>query len=84
METDNKRYLISIITSIGAFSVSALSIFLGYKLFILGATGGFHFSSNFMGIKLDLVSIAPGLGFALFGMFISWKALNVLISKRSE
>ncbi|MBS4036474.1 MAG: hypothetical protein KGZ85_18575 [Ignavibacterium sp.] len=73
--------MISIITSIGAFSVAALSIFLGYKLFILGATGGFHFSSNMGGISLDLVSVAPGLGFAFFGMIISWKALGVLIKK---
>ncbi len=80
---NNKRYLISIITSIGAFAVSALSIFLGYKLFILGATGGFHFSSIIGGIKLDLISVAPGLGFALFGMIISWKALSVLISKKN-
>ena len=82
METDDKRYLISIITSIGAFSVSALSIFLGYNLFILGATGGFNFSSNIGGVKLDLVSVAPGLGFAFFGMLISWMALRVLISKK--
>ena len=82
METDDKRYLISMITSIGAFSVSALSIFLGYKLFILGATGGFHFSSDAAGIKLDLVSVAPGIGFAFFGMLIAVMALRVLISKR--
>ncbi len=79
---NNKRYLISIITSIGAFVVSALSIFLGYKLFVFGATGAFHFSSNIGGIKLDLISVAPGLGFALFGMVISWKALDTLISKK--
>lgn len=81
---NDKRYLISIITSIGAFSVSALTIFLGYNLFILGVTGGFHFSSNMGSITLDLISAAPGLGFALFGMIISWKALSVLISKGKE
>jgi hypothetical protein len=32
---------ISIVTSIGAFTVSGLSIFLGYKLFLAGATGQF-------------------------------------------
>jgi len=83
MDTD-KRYLISIITAVGAFLVSALSIYLGYKLFVLGATGGFHFSSGIGGIRLDLVSVAPGLGFAFFGMIICWKALNVLISNKSE
>jgi len=80
METD-KRYLISIITSIGAFSVSALSIFLGYKLFVLGVTGAFHFTSSIGSFTLDLISVAPGLGFAIFGMIISWKALNTLIKQ---
>ena len=78
---DNKRYLISIITAIGSFTVSALSIFLGYKLFVLGATGAFQFSSSLGSIKLNLISLAPGLGFALFGMIIAWKALNSLIKK---
>jgi hypothetical protein len=34
-----RRIWISIVTAIGAFSVSSLSICLGYRLFMVGATG---------------------------------------------
>lgn len=70
---------ISIVTAIGAFSVSALSIFLGYKLFIAGATGAFQFSVESGKAKASLLSVAPGLGFAAFGMGIAIYALKRLI-----
>jgi len=80
MSVEDMRCLISIVTSIGAFSVSGLSIYLGYKLFLVGATGGFTFSSSAQtGIGLNLVSAAPGLGFAAFGMIIASVALFKLI-----
>lgn len=70
---------ISLVVGIGSYAVSALSIFLGYRLFLIGATGGFKFSASLEGWALDLVSAAPGLGFALFGMIIAVYALNRLI-----
>lgn len=75
------RSWISIVTAIGAFVVSGLSIYLGYRLFLVGATGGFTFSSSLKGLGFDLASTAPGLGFAIFGMIIALMALNKLIGK---
>jgi hypothetical protein len=71
---------ISIITSIGAFTVSGLSIFLGYKLFLAGATGQFQFSVSSGKVSAVLLSVAPGIGFAAFGMLIAVFALFKLIS----
>ena len=70
---------ISIFTADGAFSVSALSIYLGYKLFVLGATGAFQFAVENGQTKATLASVAPGLGFAAFGMLIDGYALRRLI-----
>ena len=74
-------HLISIITSVCAFLTGALSIYLGYKLFILKATGSFEISISIRGFDLSFISWVPGLGFALFGMVIAWKALSSLIKK---
>lgn len=70
---------ISIVTAIGAFSVSGLSIFLGYRLFLAGATGAFQFTVEAEKAKASLLSVAPGLGFAAFGMGIAIYALKKLI-----
>ena len=69
------RALISIVTSIGAFSVSGLSIYLGYALFIAGATGTFKLSANTAGGSVGFESVAPGLAFALFGACVAFLAL---------
>jgi hypothetical protein len=71
---------ISIVTAVGAFSVSGLSIYLGYKLFLAGATGAFQFSLGSGQTKATLLSVAPGLGFAAFGMFIAVYALRKLVA----
>ena len=70
---------ISIVTAIGAFSVSGLSIFLGYRLFVAGATGAFQFVVKSGGVTATLLSVAPGLGFAFFGMGIALYAVRRLI-----
>jgi len=70
---------VSIVTAIGAFSVSGLSIYLGYKLFLAGATGAFQFTVEAEKAKASLLSVAPGLGFAVFGMCIAVYALKKLI-----
>lgn len=70
---------ISVVVATGAFSVAGLSIYLGYKLFLMGATGAFKFQAEINGGRVNLVSVAPGLGFAAFGMFIALYALHKLI-----
>lgn len=70
-------HIISYIVAVGAFAVAALAIYLGYDLFLRGATGEFKLLAGFF----SLVSVAPGLGFAAFGAAIAWRALGVLIGK---
>jgi len=70
---------ISIVTAIGAYCVSALSIFLGYELFIAGATGAFQVTIQAKGVTGSILSVAPGLAFAGFGMAIAVYALKKLI-----
>ncbi len=70
---------ISIVTSVGAFSVSGLSIYLGYNLFLAGAKGEFQLSVAKGDTSVSLLSVAPGLAFAAFGMFIAISALFKLI-----
>jgi hypothetical protein len=71
---------ISIVTAIGAFVVSTLSIFLGYKLFLAGATGAFRFTARGAGSSVGFESVAPGLAFAAFGAAIAAWALYKLIA----
>lgn len=71
---------ISIAAAAGAFVVSALSIYLGYRLFLAGATGEFKFRAELGRGAVGLESIAPGIGFALFGALIAIYALFKLIA----
>ncbi len=75
------RVWISIVTAIGAFSVSLLSIYLGYLLFLAGATGQFKFRAEVASGSVGLESVAPGLAFALFGMIVAAIALSKLIKR---
>jgi hypothetical protein len=72
---------VSIVTALGAFSVSNLSIYLGYRLFLAGATGQFKFEVSVLRGSVGVESIAPGIGFAVFGMFIALYALRCLIKR---
>ena len=73
---------ISITTAVGAYSVSLLSIYLGYLLFLSGATGQFEFSAKAGDGSVGLSSIAPGIAFAFFGMAIAIYATYRLIGKK--
>src|SRR6516164_11657498 len=66
---------ISLVAGVGAFSVSLLSIYLGYELFLAGATGAFKFSAQGAGTSVGFESVAPGLAFAFFGAGIAIYAL---------
>jgi len=72
---------ISVIAGIGAFSVSLLSIYLGYELFLAGATGAFKFNAGGAGATVGIESVAPGLAFAFFGAAVALYALRKLIGK---
>ena len=72
---------ISVVTAVGAFSVSALDLYLGYKLFIAGATGTFKFTVTVMNNTVGIESVAPGIAYAAFGMSIAIYALYKLIGK---
>ena len=61
--------------------VSALSIYLGYRLFILGVTGKASISIEADTIKGQLLNAAPGLFFAIGGItaliVIVWKGVRM-------
>ena len=71
--------LISVSVAVGAYGVALLSIYLGYDLFVRGATGAFKFSASAGGNSVGLESVAPGIGFALFGAFIAIYATRKLM-----
>jgi hypothetical protein len=66
---------INIVMAIGAFSVADLSLYFGYQLFLAGATGRFKFSASPAGLDL-----APGIGFALFGVIVAVYAIWHLVA----
>ena len=72
---------VSIIAGIGAFSVALLSIYLGYELFLAGASGAFKFNVQGAGAMVGFESVAPGLAFALFGASVAIYALRKLMGK---
>ena len=57
--------------------VSALAIYLGYRLFILGVTGQASLSFDAKTVKGQLLNAAPGLFFAVGGIV----ALIVIVIK---
>ena len=75
------RAWISIVAGVGGFAVSLLSIYLGYLLFLAGATGQFEFMATAPGGTIGLGSIAPGIGFALFGALVAAYTLRKLMGR---
>jgi hypothetical protein len=70
---------ISLVAAVGAFAVSIVSIILGYRLFLDGATGKFKFEATMSGGSVGFESVAPGLAFAFFGAFIAvWAVYRLL------
>ena len=65
------HFWITIVCATGGYSVAAFSIFLGYKLLLAGATGQFSFEAGVFGGTFRPKSVAPGIGFASFGMVIA-------------
>jgi hypothetical protein len=72
---DNQLWLRQLIVFVAVIG-GIYSIFLGYRLLIKGITDEFKLKSDLKGFKADLVSVSPGLFFALIGLIIIWAALN--------
>jgi hypothetical protein len=69
--------LITLCAIAGSFAVALLSIFLGYRLFVIGAAGGFKFGSTLDSGGVGVESILPGIAFALFGLVLSaWTVMR--------
>ena len=66
-----QQYIITYVAEAGSFLLSAMSIYLGYKLFVLGAKGEFKFEASVGQGKVGVASVAPGIGFAVFGMALA-------------
>jgi hypothetical protein len=73
------RTWITLSVSAGAFSVSLLSIYLGYLLFLAGATGAFKFSARAAGGEVGLESIAPGSLLIFFGSAVAIYTIRRLV-----
>jgi hypothetical protein len=56
--------------------IGGMSIFLGYRLFILGVTGQASLSVTGKGVGFQLLNAAPGLFFALGGIALVWRAIG--------
>jgi hypothetical protein len=61
-----------------------LSLYLGYRLFILGVTGQASLSVNSASVSGQLLNAAPGLFFAVGGIvvlvFVVWKGVMITFS----
>lgn len=66
----------------------ALSIYLGYRLFILGVTGQASLSVDAHSVKGQLLNAAPGLFFAVGGIvaiIVSiWKGVQIRFQPHSD
>jgi hypothetical protein len=64
--------------------VGAMSIYLGYKLFILGVSGKASLSIDSRNVQGQLLNAAPGLFFALGGIAANivavWKGVQISFS----
>ena len=62
---------------------SAISIWLGYRLFVLGVTGKDSLNVDAKGIGGQLLNAAPGLFFAIGGIaaliVIAWKGVKLKV-----
>ena len=72
---------ISLVTAISAFSVSALSLILGYFLIVQGTTGSVSLQLATPTFTVNFYAFVPGVAFGLFGATIAWRALSVLITR---
>jgi hypothetical protein len=73
------RAWITLCAVAGAFAVALLSILVGYRLFVIGAAGGFRFGAAPADESIGFLSVAPGIVVALFGMALAaWTVQRAL------
>ena len=72
---------ISLAVTVGAFSVSALSLFFGYLLIDSGTAGPVSIDVTRGATKVNFFSFGPGVAFGLFGAAIAWTTVKTLIKK---
>jgi TRAP-type C4-dicarboxylate transport system permease small subunit len=82
VEIFKRRIWISVIVSTLSLAIAGLSIYLGYDLFRLGATGAFKFSGTAGGTTVGIESVAPGLLFAFFGAGLAVYIVYRMISTK--
>lgn len=75
------RAWITIVVGIGSFLVSIQSIYLGYLLFLAGATGAFKFNAQIGTGSVGLESIAPGSLLFLFGAVLAAYTVQRLVGR---
>ena len=67
--------------------IGGMSVYLGYRLFILGVTGQASLSISNKNVSGQLLNAAPGLFFALAGIAANiaavWKGVNISFEKES-
>lgn len=73
------RDWVNIVVAFGSNAVSITYGYLGSNLFVIGATGGFKFPSSVGGNAVGIESVAPGLTFAFFGMYLAVSSLRKLV-----
>jgi hypothetical protein len=77
-------YVFKIIPLLGAI----LSIYLGYRLFILGVTGQASLSVDSHSVKGQLINAAPGLFFAVGGLVVMaiavWKGVDLRFGRDGD
>ena len=68
--------------------IGAMSIFLGYRLFILGVSGQASLSINTKTVSGQLLNAAPGLFFAIGGivavLVTVWKGVDIAFTDRDD
>ena len=77
-------FLFKSLPAIGAI----LSLYLGYRLFILGVTGQASLSVNSASVSGQLLNAAPGLFFAVGGIivlvFVVWKGVKISFTPHGD
>jgi len=75
---------ITLLVTVGAFSVAALALILGFFLIEHGTTGAMSLEIQSGNVKVNLFTFVPGVGFGFFGAAIAWKALSALVGNGSK
>jgi hypothetical protein len=71
--------LLRVTAAIGSFSASLLSIYLGYRLFIMAARGRFLLGPKVASGEISYPSILPGVLLAVLGLALAaWTAGRLL------